>query len=757
MTSSDRSDSVPQDKPGWQLNLEDALLLDSLVLLYGNVKDVFLLPPALCKGLPDHVGSQGYVTLDVWLALHFEQQGFPIVLLYDNVDHAVTLRPKMAGRFLELASPQSTPVESTRLSTDGGATLEKSSDTSKIRNSEWMVSTGSPEEPVDFLKTLYHSVLPTTQDPVAVICRFSDRYLSYTDQQIPDERQLSLLIQKAAMAIPNPASDDLQSRIVMMFDLEGQIPQELESLAPFATAVRIPPPTLEERETFFRGNCGDFHSEPLDRFDPVNDKDHLRTLANLSDGLRMQDLLSLRALSKKACKGLGKDQAKELFNRFRFGDRRNPWQAVKRDRLTSAIEILREEVKGQDEVIEEIVPILKSAHLSMGNLGSSATAGPRGVLFFVGPTGVGKTELTKGLVRLIFERDEALLRFDMSEFQHEHQQARLIGAPPGYIGFDQGGQLTNAILEEPFRVILFDEIEKAYERIWDNFLQILDDGRLTDGRGRTVYFSDALIVFTSNLGTTLERMSPQCKQRLIARIVEDPVLRSAAQAQKLFSVTDEPTDDEISGLINHILSHPQCDDLVSPSLVNQALSSLPYSDLSSHFRDCVSHFFRNRIGRPEILGRLGEGNIHVFRFITDEATQREVIAKELNNLRRHLHKRRIGLTVTECFVNLLRVHQEGFIRNGVRGVKNLLKKFVEGRIVSLLFDDPKQELRDMVFICDYQDRQSGITEMEDFTPEAISRTFNAQHLTVEPAGRDCDRYEWEKKIDENGAFTNEKL
>lgn len=121
-------------------------------------------------------------------------------------------------------------------------------------------------------------------------------------------------------------------------------------------------------------------------------------------------------------------------------------------------------------------------------------------MFFVGPTGVGKTELAKSLASFVFGDENACIRFDMSEYNHEHSDQRLVGAPPGYVGYEAGGQLTNAVKEKPFCVLLFDEIEKAHGRILDKFLQVLEDGRLTDGKGETVYFSETIIIFTSNIG-----------------------------------------------------------------------------------------------------------------------------------------------------------------------------------------------------------------------------------------------------------------
>jgi ATP-dependent Clp protease ATP-binding subunit ClpA len=146
---------------------------------------------------------------------------------------------------------------------------------------------------------------------------------------------------------------------------------------------------------------------------------------------------------------------------------------------------------------------------------------PKGVLFFVGPTGVGKTELAKSLAQFLFGDEDACVRFDMSEFNHEHSDQRLVGAPPGYVGYEEGGQLTNAVKRRPFSVLLFDEIEKAHVRILDKFLQILEDGRLTDGKGETVYFSETVIIFTSNIGAAEIKLTEDAaavKEQFLAKV-----------------------------------------------------------------------------------------------------------------------------------------------------------------------------------------------------------------------------------------------
>ena len=142
----------------------------------------------------------------------------------------------------------------------------------------------------------------------------------------------------------------------------------------------------------------------------------------------------------------------------------------------------------------------KKARAGVVGLATGQASKPKAAFFFAGPTGTGKTFLAKKLAEYLFDTEEAFVRLDMSELKEEHTVSKLIGAPPGYIGYEEGGQLTNAVRERPFSVILFDEMDKAHPRIMDIFLQILDDGRVTDSRGQTVFFTESIIVFTSNIG-----------------------------------------------------------------------------------------------------------------------------------------------------------------------------------------------------------------------------------------------------------------
>jgi ATP-dependent Clp protease ATP-binding subunit ClpB len=174
-----------------------------------------------------------------------------------------------------------------------------------------------------------------------------------------------------------------------------------------------------------------------------------------------------------------------------------------RAKLLRMEDSLRNRVVGQEEALEAVSKAVRRARAGLQDPNR-----PIGSFLFLGPTGVGKTELTKALASFLFDDDRALLRVDMSEYMERHAVARLIGAPPGYVGYEEGGALTEAVRRRPYQVILFDEVEKAHEDVFNILLQVLDDGRLTDGQGRTVDFRNTLIVLTSNLGSEILAAQP---------------------------------------------------------------------------------------------------------------------------------------------------------------------------------------------------------------------------------------------------------
>jgi len=159
-------------------------------------------------------------------------------------------------------------------------------------------------------------------------------------------------------------------------------------------------------------------------------------------------------------------------------------------------ERLRLRVVGQDQALERVANAIRRSRA-----GLSDPKRPIGSFIFLGPTGVGKTELARALAEFLFDDEHALIRIDMSEYMEKHAVSRLIGAPPGYVGYEEGGQLTEQVRRRPYAVVLFDEIEKAHPEVFNVMLQIMDDGRLTDGKGRTVDFRNTVIIMTSNIGS----------------------------------------------------------------------------------------------------------------------------------------------------------------------------------------------------------------------------------------------------------------
>jgi len=181
-------------------------------------------------------------------------------------------------------------------------------------------------------------------------------------------------------------------------------------------------------------------------------------------------------------------------------------------KLLKMEERLKQEVVGQDKAIDLVSSCVRRARSGLADPNR-----PSGVFIFVGPTGVGKTELAKAVARFLFDDEKALVRIDMSEYMEKHSVSRLIGAPPGYVGYDEGGQLTEAIRRRPYSVVLFDEIEKAHSDVFNVLLQIFDEGRLTDGQGRVINFKNTVVIMTSNLGT--QRISRKDSVEQIKKIV----------------------------------------------------------------------------------------------------------------------------------------------------------------------------------------------------------------------------------------------
>jgi len=231
----------------------------------------------------------------------------------------------------------------------------------------------------------------------------------------------------------------------------------------------------------------------------------LETIAKLKYG-RLPELEKETEEYKKRLSSLDRQLLKEEVTDQEIAEIVAKWTGIpvaklveeEKQKLLNLENILKKRVIGQDEAVKAVSDAVLRARAGLKDLNR-----PIGSFIFLGPTGVGKTELAKALSEALFDSEENLVRIDMSEYMEKHSVAKLIGAPPGYVGYEEGGQLTEAVRRKPYSVILFDEIEKAHPDVFNLLLQLLDDGRLTDSQGRTVNFKNAVIIMTSNIGSEI--------------------------------------------------------------------------------------------------------------------------------------------------------------------------------------------------------------------------------------------------------------
>ena len=328
--------------------------------------------------------------------------------------------------------------------------------------------------------------------------------------------QLGNALRDSECSLDNDQLESVEDLLIIITPRQALIPPRFYQDNPSVEVVNIPKPDRKEREKFMSKFCHQLWvSEPLH----PGTRD-FQELVDSLDGFTVRDMQQLIRLSHK----LGHERLsfKRLIQLYRFGEKKSPWEELNHDRLKQLGEELKNSVKGQDHIIDKVQNVLIKAFMGLSGLQHSGRQQmPKGIFFFVGPTGVGKTEMANAIARFLFGEEEACIRFDMSEFSTEHSDQRLVGAPPGYVGYEEGGQLTNAVRQRPFSVLLFDEIEKANTKIFDKFLQILEDGRLTDGKGDTVSFSESVIIFTSNIGASeVEVDDPNAHEAFISAVKE---------------------------------------------------------------------------------------------------------------------------------------------------------------------------------------------------------------------------------------------
>jgi ATP-dependent Clp protease ATP-binding subunit ClpA len=221
----------------------------------------------------------------------------------------------------------------------------------------------------------------------------------------------------------------------------------------------------------------------------------METLPEIQEEIK-KTLSSLETLSKEKSESINKSDLAAIVA-HKTGVPMGKIQTQEKERLLNIESYLKKRVVGQDHGIKSIAEAIRESRSGLSKPGQ-----PIGSFFFLGPTGTGKTELAKTLAEFLFNDESSLIRFDMSEFKEEHSAALLYGAPPGYVGYEEGGLLVNKIRQKPYSIVLFDEIEKAHTSVFDIFLQILDEGKLHDRLGKEGDFSNAVILFTSNIGSS---------------------------------------------------------------------------------------------------------------------------------------------------------------------------------------------------------------------------------------------------------------
>lgn len=429
----------------------------------------------------------------------------------------------------------------------------------------------------------------------------------------------------------------------------------------FIKKLTVSKPTTENKREFFRemagefnGGNGDFPAQFCSSFAELNDdsKDEIikRFLA-YTDDFSMQALVYYRDyVTRHGEKFTDPEKVAYSVTEFKSGEQVNPWDddRIVREILNLGTKV-KERLSGQDQAIDAVQAVMTRAAVGLDRIKNPSA--PRAVLFLAGPTGTGKTEICKCLANIIFGSEDKMVRFDMSEYRQDHSDQKLFGAPPGYVGYEEGGKLTNAMKAEPFSLVLFDEIEKASSSIMDKFLQILSDGRLTDGKGETVSFRDAIIVMTSNAGISESMLSAENESK-------------ANKGDHIQSEEDKPRAVNMNVVIE--------------DENNGVPAQQTYEDLKNYVLFNLRRYFVYELNRPELFGRIFDA-IVCYNFIG-----RDVVSVLCDKQIKSINKAARGMfgANVECPEEVLqavvRSCNESDIRsNGARGINKQVNTVYE--------------------------------------------------------------------------------
>lgn len=581
---------TPFEPPRWLRDLVRFLPLKSQFVLSGNVRDlqVAQLAPGICA--PQSL-------LDT-LAATLRDFGYSSVLVYEP-----------------LAGFRALP----RLG-------DEASDAPGLAQLGLVSASGAAPAGLQTLTDSIERVVMSPGTPIALIIDYASRLVTRPSEPPPDEYRLftrALMLSLKARSRPhgNPVRPFFNS-VLWIVEREGNLPDWFLVENPRVRHIPIAKPDRIQRQ-FIAGAL-------IKPIAPANSTaDELQSaqdsFTDSTEGMLLLDMNAIAVLAQ--VEGVQLARIGDAVRRYKVGVTEDPWMKLDQDKIRGAERFVQNRVKGQQPAVTHMLDIVKRALTGVG-AGKRGNR-PRGVAFLAGPTGVGKTELAKTITSLLFGDESAYIRFDMSEFAAEHSDQRLLGAPPGYIGYDAGGELTNAIREKPFSVVLFDEIEKAHPRVLDKFLQILDDGVLTSGRGDRVYFSEALIVFTSNLG----------------------IYKRSDNGERVTNVTPDQSYEKVrEGVLNEIESH-----------------------------------FKFVLNRPEILNRIGE-NIIIFDFIRPGVAL-EIFESMVDATLKDLAAQRRIVELAQPARDALRALCLADLTNGGRGIRNHLEAYFINPLARAVFDE----------------------------------------------------------------------
>ena len=620
--------------PKWHRELEIFSRIKPIVILEGNVLDRYVYPVDSACGVPKGTIMSG---LSAYLNTFLTDCGTDIVVEYDSI-----------RGFRNIGRPSGEDTPLSRFAVISGA---------NIQNGVIDAPFAAPRNGIEgTAPAIIARALEQHESSVCVIMNFASRYITGPQHNPIEDVNAFTLLQQAGLSSTNYRKritgpdgkisqenrDSLNSVFIIVNKL-NDLPSWFFLDNPAVKVINISTPRREERETFIKG--GNNFSSFFDRqiynveigfYQQPENQHLLEELQNkfigATDQFSFTDINSLRLLCKN--EKLHLKELPSVVDLFKFGLKDNPWNAIDRTQVANAFEILQRRVKGQDLALKKTVDVIKRAVTGMASLQHSSNSHPKGVLFFAGPTGTGKTELAKSMAELIFGDEKNFIRFDMSEFSQSHSDQRLLGAPPGYVGYEAGGQLTNAVRNNPFSIILFDEIEKAHPLILDKFLQILEDGRMTDGQGKTVYFSEAVIIFTSNLGISQE--------------IQDP---ATGMVQRKQVVTPE----------------------------------LDYEEVQQKVMEGIERYFKEKISRPEILNRIGE-NIVIFDFIRPQVAELILNSQIKKIISRVSEEKKIRIEISDKAREHLLEAAKGNLENGGRGIGNVVESHLINPLSRALFD-----------------------------------------------------------------------